>query len=243
MNNDIVTRRYTSGDYAENNPDWDASDSPWKAVRIQALLDDHGLQPSSIIEIGCGAGGVLASLRPRFPSANFTGYDIAHGLQRLWERHRDSGIRFVLGDFFDQDVASPDLVLVLDVIEHLGNPFEFLDRLRGRCQHAVFHFPLDLSVMSVLREEPLLHVRRKVGHLHFFTRGLAVALLDECGFEVIEARYTGAAYSAPNRGLLTRFAGLLRRLAHTLMGDAGVRFLGGETLMVLARPKFERDGV
>ena len=239
MNNDIVTRRYTSGDYAENNPDWDAGDSPWKAVRIKALLDTHRLHPSSVIEIGCGAGGVLASLRQHFPSANFTGYDIAQGLQRLWERHRDSDIRFVLGDFFEQDVDSPDLVLVLDVIEHLGNPFDFLDRLRVRCEHAVFHFPLDLSVMSVLRETPLLHVRRKVGHLHFFTRGLVLALLDECGFEVIEARYTGAAYSAPNRGMLTRFAGVLRRIARALMGDAGVRLLGGETLMVLARPRIK----
>lgn len=239
MNNDIVTRRYTSGDYAETNPDWDVGDSPWKSERINALLNAHGLRPSSVTEIGCGAGGVLASLRPHFPSADFTGYDIAHGLQRLWDRHRESDIRFVLGDFFEQDVASADLVLVLDVIEHLGNPFDFLDQLRGRCHHAVFHFPLDLSVMSVLREKPLLHVRRKVGHLHFFTRGLVLALLDECGFEVIEARYTGAAYSAPNRGMFTRFAGLLRRLARTLMGDAGVRLLGGETLMVLARPRIK----
>ena len=120
-----------------------------------------------------------------------------------------------------------------------GNPFDFLDRLRVRCEHAVFHFPLDLSVISVLRETPPLHVRRKVGHLHFFTRGLVFALLDECGFEVIEARYTGAAYSAPNRRVLTRFAGLLRRIAHALMGDAGVRLLGGETLMVLARPRIK----
>ena len=237
MNNDIVTRRYTSGDYAAKNPDWDAGDSPWKAERIRALLNTYGLRPSSLIEIGCGAGGVLASLRPHFPSANFTGYDIAHGLQGLWERHCNSDIRFILGDFFEQDVAAPDLVLVLDVIEHLGNPFDFLDRLHRRCQYAVFHFPLDLSVISVLRERPLLHVRRKVGHLHFFTRGLVLALLEECEFEVIEARYTGAAYSAPNRGVLTRFAGLLRRLVHSLLGDAGVRILGGETLMVLARPK------
>lgn len=241
MNNDIVTRRYTSGDYAANNPDWDAGDSPWKAVRIKELLDTYGLRPSSFIEIGCGAGGVLASLRPHFPSAKFTGYDIAQGLQGLWEIHSDLDIRFILGDFFEHEVVAPDLVLVLDVVEHLGNPLDFLDRLRGRCQYAVFHFPLDLSVISVLRERPLLHVRQKVGHLHFYTRGLVLALLEECGFEVIEARYTGAAYSAPSRGVLTRFAGLIRRLGHSLLGDSGVRILGGETLMVLARPKTKRS--
>jgi SAM-dependent methyltransferase len=239
MNHDIVTRRYIDGDYAKKNPDWDSGDSPWKAMRIKELLDSHGLRPSSVTEIGCGAGGVLASLRPHYPQADFMGYDIAHGLEPLWEVHHGTKIRFVLGDFLQHEVESPDLVLLLDVVEHLGNPFDFLDRLRQRCRLVVFHFPLDLSVASVLRETPLLHVRRKVGHLHFYTRGLALALLEDCGFEVIEARYTGAAYSAPNRGVLTRFAGVLRRLAHSLMGDAGVRLLGGETLMVLARPRVD----
>jgi hypothetical protein len=237
MSDDIVTRRYTSGLYAEKNPDWDAGDSPWKAERAYELLDTHGLNPDSIAEIGCGAGGVLVNLRNRYPQAEFTGYDIAHGLLPLWEKHQGSGVRFILGDYFEKNAAPADLVLVLDVIEHLGNPFDFLDHLRSRCRHAVFHFPLDLSALSVMREKPLLHVRRKVGHLHFFTRGLALALLDECGFEVIEARYTGAAYTAPNRPLPARFASAFRRLTHTLLGDTGVRLLGGETLMVLARPK------
>lgn len=237
MNDDIVTRRYTSGEYAEHNPDWDAGDSPWKAERVTALLDAHGISPASFTEIGCGAGGVLANLRTRYPQAEFTGYDIARGLPRLWEKHQETGIRFVLGDYFEQTDVSPDLMLVLDVIEHLGNPFDFLDRLHGRCRYAVFHFPLDLSVVSVLREKPLLHVRRKVGHLHFYTRGLVLALLEDCGFEVIESRYTGAAYSAPNRTASARLAGLLRRVSRALFGDTGVRLLGGETLMVLARPR------
>ncbi|KAF0101270.1 MAG: methyltransferase family protein [bacterium] len=237
MNDDIVARRYTNGEYAENNPDWDANDSPWKAERVAELLAVHDLRPASIVEIGCGAGWVLANLKACYPGATLAGYDIAHGLPKLWEKHGDSGIHFVLGNYLEQSEAVPDLVLVLDVIEHLGNPFDFLATLSGRCRHAVFHFPLDLSAVSVLREAPLLHVRRKVGHLHFFTRGLVLALLEECGFEVIEARYTGAAYSAPNRSLRTRLAGLLRRMTNTLLGDAGVRLLGGETLMVLARPR------
>lgn len=237
MNDDIVTRRYTSGEYAERNPDWDAGDSPWKAGKVAELLAAYGLAPASITEIGCGAGGVLASLKARYPEAKLAGYDIASGLPRLWAAHDGSGIRFVLGDYFDSADTAPDLLLVLDVIEHLGNPFDFLARLRGRCRYAVFHFPLDLSAVSVFREEPLLYVRRKVGHIHFFTRGLALALLDECGFQVIDAQYTGATHSAPNRTGATRLAGWFRWIAHRLLGHAGVRLLGGETLMVLARPR------
>ena len=103
--------------------------------------------------------------------------------------------------------------------------------------YIVIHFPLDLSVLSVLRESPLLHVRRKVGHIHYFTKGLALELLDECGFEVIDYHYTGAAISSPQRGFKSRLFGQFRRLIYFLNKDIGVRLLGGETLMVLARNK------
>ncbi|MDI6746171.1 MAG: methyltransferase domain-containing protein [Rhodocyclaceae bacterium] len=237
MTEDIVTRRYTSGEYAERNPDWDTLDSPWKADRIVDLLVSHALRPASIVEIGCGSGGVLACLRRRFPDAEMAGFDIAPGAGQLWQAHAGANIRFVLGDYFAEVRLLPDLILVLDVLEHLGNPFDFLARLRGHCKHVIFHFPLDLSAASVIRESPLLHVRDKVGHLHYFTKGLALALLNECGFEVIEARYTGAALHAPQRSLKTRLAGLLRRLVYAVNRDVGARLLGGETLMVLARPR------
>lgn len=94
-----------------------------------------------------------------------------------------------------------------------------------------------MKSMSVLRETPMSHVQRKVGHLHFYTPCLVLALLEDCGFEVIDARYSGTAYTAPNRCVLTRFVGVLRRLARSLICAAGIRLLSGEILMVLARPR------
>jgi hypothetical protein len=114
------------------------------------------------------------------------------------------------------------------------DPFAFLGRLKGRAAHYVFHFPLDLSAISVLRESPLLYVHDKVGHLHYYTRGLALSVLHDCGYRVIDARYTGAAFTAPQRTVKARLAALPRRLAFALNRDWGARLLGGETLMVLA---------
>jgi hypothetical protein len=128
-------------------------------------------------------------------------------------------------------------LLALDVLEHLQDPFAFLSRIRGRAKHYVFHFPLDLSAASVLRETPLLHVRRKVGHVHYFTRNLALALLDDCGYRIVDARYTGAAFTAPQRSLKTWLACLPRRMARMANLDWGIRLFGGETLMVLATGK------
>lgn len=234
---DPTLERYLNGDYAEKNPDWDSADAPWKAEKIAQILKAHQITASSIVEVGCGSGAVLASLQERYPAARMEGYDIAPDAQRFWNLTSNEGISFTLADYLQLDTAIPDVVLVIDVLEHLGNPWDFLSRLRKRARLVVCHIPLDLSAVSVARERPLLHVRNKVGHLHYFTRNLAVALLEESGYEVIEARYTNASLDAPQRTIKTRLAGYLRRLVYACNKDLGVRLLGGETLMVVARPR------
>jgi SAM-dependent methyltransferase len=234
---DPTLDRYLNGDYAQKNPDWDRADACWKAGKLYQLLLDHEYRPSSIVEIGCGSGAILVELRRFFPEASLAGFDIAPAAARFWEEPTAFGIQFELADYLALEGPIPDLILVFDVLEHLGNPWEFLARLRHRAKLVAIHFPLDLSAASVWREAPLLRVREKVGHLHYFTRGLAISLLEESGFEIVEARYTGAALDTPQRSLKTRVAGWVRRLAYAIDRDLGARLLGGETLMVLARPR------
>jgi len=234
---DHVLDRYLDGRYADRNPSWDRDDSPWKAELVRDILGRAHLRPASIVDVGCGGGGVVAALRPFFPEARLRGFDVAPAGARLWNAHRGSGIEFVLGDFLAEAPERYDLVLLLDVVEHLANPFDFLARIRARGRYFVLHFPLDLSALGVLRETPLLFAREKVGHLHYFTRSLALALLEECGYEVKDARYTGAAFSAPQRSRATRLAAAVRRVARALHRDLAVRLLGGETLIVLATPR------
>jgi len=234
---DPVLARYLDGNYVNNNPSWDQEDSPWKAEQVRRMLVRAGLQPGTMVEVGCGAGGVLAALRASFPDAELHGFEVAPAAARFWAAHAPQRIRFTLGDFLAIGDECSDVVLLLDVVEHLANPFDFLARARPRGRHFVFHFPLDLSALSVLRETPLLYVREKVGHLHYFTKSLALALLDECGFDVVDAQFTGAAFSAPRRSWKGRLAGLVRRVAYAVHREWAVRLLGGETLIVLARPR------
>ncbi|GAV19747.1 bifunctional 3-demethylubiquinone-9 3-methyltransferase/ 2-octaprenyl-6-hydroxy phenol methylase [Mariprofundus micogutta] len=234
---DPISRRYIESDYLEHNPEWDMEDSPWKAGKVAAMLKRFAIEPKTICEVGCGAGGVLGAMKGDFPKADFTGYDIAPDAEKFWGELRDSGVELNVGDFFTLNSRNYDVILLLDVLEHVADPHQFLVKLRPYADHVVIHFPLDLSALSVLRETPLLHVRRKVGHIQFFTKGLALELLEECGLEVIDWQYTDAAFSAPQRGLKTKLFGLLRRLVYILNKDIGARLLGGETLMVLAKPE------
>lgn len=237
MEEKIVINRYLNGDYAKQNPDWDLADSPWKASKVNEILKRHSLLPNSLVEVGCGAGGVMVELAKAMIDCRMTGFDVAPDLEGFWRRISVPNITFVLGDYFQSPIPIPDLVLVLDVIEHVADPYEFLVHLRNRSITVLFHIPLDLSAVSVIREEPLLHVRRKVGHIHHYTKGLALSLLDECGFDVVEATYSGASFCAPNRSVKTKIMGVVRRMAGMLNRDVAVRIWGGDTLFVLARSR------
>jgi SAM-dependent methyltransferase len=234
---DPVAARYLGASYLQNNPSWDSEDSPWKAGKVREILTANDIRPQSIVDVGCGAAIVLAELQRAYPEARLAGFDIAPDAERFWAQPRAGGIELTVGDFTATSSGPFDVLLALDVLEHLQDPFAFLTRIRGRARHYVFHFPLDLSAASVLRETPLLHVRHKVGHVHYYTRNLALALLTDCGYRIVDARYTGAAFTAPRRSLKTWLAGLPRRTARMINADWGVRLFGGETLMVLATDK------
>lgn len=230
---------YESGAYLENNPDWHRGDARWKAELVHQLLTRRSMQPQSIVEVGCGSGEVLMDLQLRLPSARFVGYDVSPQAARFWKQgeRANSGIEFHLGDFHAQNRTVFDVLLMLDVFEHVRDPLGFLERSREFAKLFIFHIPLDLSASSVLRGWPLINVRRKVGHLHYFTKDLALEVLAETGYEIVEWNYTGASLRSPERSLKTRLAALPRRLFYLLNRDVGVRLLGGDTLLVLARAK------
>jgi SAM-dependent methyltransferase len=226
-------RKYESGDYLQSNPTWDIEDSPWKAGKVAELIRHSGIEPRSICEVGCGAGAVLAALRETVPDARLAGFDIADA-SSFWKRYEKAGINFRQGDFLAENSEKYDLILVLDVIEHIANPWDFLERLKPHGDKFLFHIPLDLSAQNVLREVPLLEARRKVGHIHYFTKNLALELLGECGYHFESISYSGLSMSGPRSSWKSRLVYLPRAFMYALNKDFGVRLLGGERLLVLA---------
>jgi 2-polyprenyl-3-methyl-5-hydroxy-6-metoxy-1,4-benzoquinol methylase len=141
-----IQKRYQSADYISRNPSWDVEDSPWKARKVRELLDANRIVPKSMVDVGCGAGSVLVQMMSVYPKAQLTGYDIAPDAERFWASPRAFGIHLVTGDFLESNVPVNDVLLLLDVVEHLLDPFAFLVKLRGRAKHYVFHFPLTFQL-------------------------------------------------------------------------------------------------
>ena len=53
---------YQDGSYLDNNPTWDVEDSPWKVRQIKNLIEKHGINPTTLGEVGCGAGEIIKQL-------------------------------------------------------------------------------------------------------------------------------------------------------------------------------------
>lgn len=230
--------RYVDGTYLHDNPDWHSGDAAWKADQVARLLLDHSLAPQSICDVGCGSGEVLAHLKRSFPDAKLVGFDVSPQAAQLWKRNNEIERR--CGSFHELNTDRYALLLMLDVFEHVRDPLSFLEATLPAAERFVFHIPLDLSALSVLRRSVLPSVRRSVGHLHFYTKDLALDTLADAGFEILHWRYTGACFSSEiKRSLRTMLASLPRRLAFLVSKDLGVRMLGGETLLVLARARQE----
>lgn len=230
------TLQYLTSGYLERNPTWDLADTPWKASVVATTLARNGIQPSSICEVGCGSGGCLAELRTIYPEAELSGFDIAPDAASFWPQYEKLNIHFEVGDVLQKTSLKCDVLIMLDVIEHLADPHSFLAGLHGKAKYYMFLIPLDLSASSVFREEPLLYVRSKVGHIHYFTKKLALSLLNESGYKIIHASYTQAEFPPPTRSWKALAARFLRRVTCVLLGkDRGVLLLGGETLMVVAQ--------
>ncbi len=235
MNNNIE-KRYRNKSYLSHNPTWDQEHAPWKAKQIIKLLNSNNIIPESICDIGCGSGSVLVELKKKYPSAQLYGYDISPDLHKFWDKYSDSGIQFKIGNIPDTE-DKHNILLMLDVLEHLSNPFDFLQQLKGHAEYYIFHIPLDLSAFSVIRESPLLYVREKVGHIHYYTKSIALALLAEAGYETIYYRYTNAYRTAPGSNINTKLMIIPRMIFQIINKDIGVRIFGGETLIVLAKQR------
>lgn len=225
---------YIGGEYLAHNPTWGAEESSWKAAHVLRLLRRHGIAPKSVCEIGCGAGRVLRELHDSIADSEFLGCDISPDALALCAPLETARLRFSLAHV-DEIRGFFDVVLLLDVIEHVEDHFDFLRRAASLGEYKILHIPLDLSVQSVLRSARLPRTRDLVGHVHFFTRELALQRLRDVGLEVIESSYTRGAVELTTDSGLARLAKLPRRALFAAAPDLAVRLLGGYSLLVLAR--------
>jgi len=141
---------YNNNTYADINPAWHLKDSPWKAGLVSRMIDKHSLPMGRVAEVGCGAGEILKILSDKYPQSEFHGYEVSQQAFERCSTRASPSLEFHLADILKADEYF-DIVLAIDVFEHVEDYLGFLSALRTKGKHKVFHIPLDLSVQTVFR--------------------------------------------------------------------------------------------
>lgn len=166
---------------------------------IQPMLPNNLCR---VLEVGCGAGTTMGWLRQEHHAGHVVGIEIA---QSAAEKARVFADKVYCFDFESQDlpVDEPkfDLILCLDVLEHMVDPWAVIDRLATRYLETggtlivslpnVRHYSVVLPLLFGGRwdyEDAGLLDRT---HLRFFTKASARALLSHPQFGAVSCTSTG----------------------------------------------------
>lgn len=237
---------YISGTYWHKRS---GSESSYKVGLLLTAAEKAGLsfqENFQGIEVGCGTGGFLIpleqSLGKSLKSFQLSGYDIApNGIAKAKEqmgKEPNDRLHFEVGSGADIN-TKVDYIFVMDVLEHVENPYQFLRELRGKAKYIFLHLPLENSlahtVLGKLRQS-----YQNFQHLHFFSWDSARIMLEECRYKVIAYQFTGGCRVSLNiPGTLSiKAMRYLRFMAYRLLPNFTVAMAGGSVMVVI---KAEND--
>jgi 2-polyprenyl-3-methyl-5-hydroxy-6-metoxy-1,4-benzoquinol methylase len=197
---------------------------------IQPLLPKSATR---ILEVGAGAGGTLKWLKALYPKAETTAVELNADLRDELKQNVDVAVIGQIDETF-AELKTYDLILLLDVLEHLPDSNGTLQRLSSLLEnggHVIVSVP-NIAHLSV--SVPLLLKRRfnyqDAGildrtHLRFFVEDTAVKLLNDANLLVTAGLISGV--EGPKAKLVDLLSfGLLRHhLAkqYIMLGHLGGR--------------------
>jgi 2-polyprenyl-3-methyl-5-hydroxy-6-metoxy-1,4-benzoquinol methylase len=161
-------------------------------VEIMSFL---GEPPGTLLDIGCGGGATGVLVKQKFPGTRVVGIEINPTAAEHARRYLD---QVICAGIDDVDLARElpgetiSTVLLLDVLEHLYDPWRALQRIRGWLTpgtRVIASVPniRNLATLSDIaggRFEYEPNGVLDITHVRFFTRSTLRDLFEQTGFDV-----------------------------------------------------------
>ncbi len=190
------------------------------AVPLYNLLNMLSNNPHTFVDIGCRIGSNASYIKEKFPHCTVWGVEMSQEAARMAATRLD---KVIIGKFEEIDLGEAGLAqgtldgaLLVNVLEYLYNPWDFMVRLRpylseqGQVLISVYNL-CNLMLMDGISkgifpyaEEGLLDIT----HIRFFTLRELLKLCQETGYRVAKLQYSP---DVRIWGLVDRFKAALPR--------------------------------
>jgi cyclopropane fatty-acyl-phospholipid synthase-like methyltransferase len=190
----------------------------------------------SVLEVGCGNGAFLWPFSEAVAQNGVRpvlhGIDIAaNAIDEAQQVGGANPPRFICSSL-ESHPGEYDLVLAIDVVEHVPCPLTFLSELRRFAPTLLLHLPIEHSILHLMTRRPTASYRA-YRHIHFFSLESARLLIQEAGWQVKGVRHSAAdaATLKLQSSPLLRVARSARYLAYKAMPRATTIVAGGSVMV------------
>jgi 2-polyprenyl-3-methyl-5-hydroxy-6-metoxy-1,4-benzoquinol methylase len=147
------------------------------------------IKPEKIIDLGCGEGFLEKYLKKKNLKAQITALDI-NGMAVKYAKRNNPGVKFLKGDIFDLKMKEKfDLVIMLEVLEHLSYPNKALKVASSLSKKILISVPWEpwFSWLYLLVGLNLKRLGKHPEHEHFFKPKSLRTLLEK-SFSKVEIK-------------------------------------------------------
>lgn len=188
----ITIEKYSNAETVSMHEDWfEIADEnhfwmKWRWEKLKQLKSHFLRDNNNYLEIGCGNGIVVDQIESEF-SCTVDGCDLNESAMLLSKPSKGKKLLYNIYDMHNSLINKYDGIILLDVLEHISNPIEFLSVaiLNGKENGVVI---INVPAYQWLYSKYDLYV----GHIKRYNKGDIEKLMKGANLEIVKIQYWGA---------------------------------------------------
>lgn len=179
---DELNRHYAAFYELDPKSAWRELGAREKARSVLLLVEPP---VESVVEIGCGEGGVINALDGALPASGYVGYEVSPAaIEAARRREYRSPVTFDVfdGEHVPREDGAFDVAILSHVLEHVADPRSLLSEAARVARRVVLEVPLELHLRTRRFEWD------DTGHINVFNLRSIRYLVESCGLHIERER-------------------------------------------------------